>query len=234
MHNSITSSADNNIDGSSSSDSNEHLDKYEKHKQRINKRLKTFSSILAIIFTFCSLGVYSTYMFKHSAETNLKTNQHELNEWRNQYSTAQEKIILVEQYYDLYNSIRSIPFLEHEPRISWIETLQSLSQELKVEEMSYYIGSLKKEVSEHFSESFDYVDLYNTEINVSFESANEVDTLRFINALNRANVGLFTPTACTLSRTERVLYSHLNYFKTECTLRWFIVKQIDNNSITAP
>ena len=141
------------------------------------------------------------------------------------YSKIVRDIDLLDQYRKLYNDYRSTGLVGKERRLSWIESLDSTNQVLRLPTLTYNLLPQEKFERPGFKVQRD-VSILSSPMDLSIGLLHEEDLFALLEGLRLSITTLFTVDSCTIIRTAgvgRSLNTKRANLATRCTIRWVTV-----------
>ena len=141
------------------------------------------------------------------------------------YRNIVNDIDLLDQYRSLYNDYKSTGLVGEERRLSWIESLESTNEVLRLPTLTY---SLRPQ------EDFDRpkfkvqrgVEVQSSPMDLTMGLLHEEDLFALLEGLRLSIKNLFTVDSCTLSRQRGVdqsLDTKRSNLNGVCTIRWVTI-----------
>ena len=134
-------------------------------------------------------------------------------------------IDLIEQYRNLYNGYKSSGLVGKERRLSWVESLESTNEVLRLPTLTYNL--LPQETFERpgFKNVRD-VSVKSSPMELSIGMLHEEDLFALLEGLRLSITSLYTVDNCSMRRTSNINSSldtkKLNLSAT-CTIRWVTI-----------
>ncbi|MGH8596330.1 MAG: hypothetical protein ACREXT_06700, partial [Gammaproteobacteria bacterium] len=133
-----------------------------------------------------------------------------------------EERVIAEQY-PKFIALYRRGVIGDEHRLSWIEALESIGEELDLPELEYTIEA-QQPVATDFALDTRVFDVNSSVMELSLGLLHEGDLVRVLDHLDRAAEGLYTVEACDVTRQAlpptKALGLSAN-LRAECRLRWF-------------
>jgi hypothetical protein len=149
----------------------------------------------------------------------------ELRTTHKRYSNLVRDLELIEQYRKLYSEYKASGLVGKERRLSWVESLQSTNQVLRLPTLTYNLQP---------QEDFKRPDLKvkrnvvvkSSAMNLSIGMLHEEDLFALLEVLRQSIRSLFTVDSCTMTRNtgiDRSLDTKKPNLRTRCTIRWVTI-----------
>ena len=142
-----------------------------------------------------------------------------------QYANIVNDIDLLEQYRNLYSGYKSSGLIGKERRLSWIESLESTNEVLKLPQLTYNLLPQEKFVRPGLTVKNGIV-VNSTPMQLSMGLLHEEDLLAVLEGLRLSIKNLFTVESCSLNRSGRIVGS-LNTkginLNSRCTIKWVTI-----------
>ena len=141
------------------------------------------------------------------------------------YKGIIEDIDLLEQYKNLYSGYRSSGLVGDERRLSWIESLESTNEVLRLPTLTYNLLPQEEFKRPGFKVKRG-VEVNSSVMELSLGILHEEDIFALFEGLRLSIKNLFTVDSCTLTRDtaiESSLNTKTTNFQSECKIRWVTI-----------
>ncbi len=141
------------------------------------------------------------------------------------YQGIIEDIDLLEQYKNLYRGFRSTGLVGGERRLSWIESLESTNQVLKLPLLTYSLLPQEEFQRPGFKVKRG-VEVNSSVMELSLSILHEEDIFALFEGLRLSIKNLFTVDSCTITRNAGIdtsLNTKTANFISKCNLRWVTI-----------
>ena len=141
------------------------------------------------------------------------------------YSGLVNDIDLLDQYRSLYGEFKSSGLVGKERRLSWIETLESTNQVLRLPTLTYDLNPQEKFLRPGFKVKPGVV-VNSSPMELSMGLLHEEDLFALLEGLRLSIRNLFTVDSCSIARPSPVdssLDTKRPNLTTRCTLRWVTI-----------
>ena len=141
------------------------------------------------------------------------------------YRNIVNDIDLLEQYRALYGDYRSSGLVGKERRLSWIESLKSTNQVLRLPTLTYSLLPQEKFERPGFRPKVD-VTVLSSPMDMSMGLLHEEDLFALLEGLRLSIRNLFTVDSCSMRRSaglEMSLDTKKANLATTCTIRWITI-----------
>jgi len=143
----------------------------------------------------------------------------------NLYSNIVNDIDLLDQYRNLYSGYKSSGLVGEERRLSWVESLESTNEVLKLPTLTYNLLPQEKFVRPGFKIKNGII-VNSSPMQLTMGLLHEEDLLAVLEGLRLSIKNLFTVDSCSLTRSGSIANS-LNTKGTnltsKCTIRWVTI-----------
>ena len=141
------------------------------------------------------------------------------------YNKLVQDLDLLQQYTQKYDEYKNSGLLGGERRLSWIETLESINEKLKLPTLAY---SLKPQgpFTVPMIRDEKYVNLNSTPMELNMAILHEGDIFSVFESIDGEIANLFTIDSCNIRRssvTGAALNTKRANFSSNCSLRWITV-----------
>ena len=141
------------------------------------------------------------------------------------YSNMVNDIDLLDQYRTLYSEYKSSGLVGKERRLSWIESLESTNQVLRLPRLTYDLNPQEKFERPDFKVKRG-VEVNSSPMDLSMGLLHEEDLFALLEGLRLSIRNLFTVDRCSITRPSPVsssLDTRNANLTTTCTLRWVTI-----------
>ena len=141
------------------------------------------------------------------------------------YADMVSDIALLEQYRNLYSGYKSSGLVGEERRLSWIESLDTTNQVLKLPTLSYSLLPQEKFIRPGLKVSSD-VKMNSSPMELTMGLLHEEDLMAVLEGLRLSIKNLFTVESCSLTRSGEISNSvntKDTNISSKCTIRWVTV-----------
>jgi hypothetical protein len=189
------------------------------------KQLQIPIAILIAVLAAGAAIVYYTHQGLQSTQRELAQAETQVKEARVRLQRSGEEKQLIERYLGNYLALEQLGFVGDEKRINWVEGLRVANEEARLFGVDYQIAPQQKYP---FAAELNpgALVLSQSIMRVTFRLLHEEDLGRFLAALARQNVGVFTVNQCKLARTETsggAIRFQAN-LRADCELAWITAK----------
>ena len=141
------------------------------------------------------------------------------------YADMVSDIALLDQYRNLYSGYKSSGMVGEERRLSWIESLDTTNQVLKLPELSYNLLPQEKFIRPGLKISSD-VKMNSSPMELTMGLLHEEDLMAVLEGLRLSIKNLFTVESCSLTRSGRIsntVNTQDTNISSKCTIRWVTI-----------
>ena len=141
------------------------------------------------------------------------------------YSNMINDIDLLDQYRNLYTEYRSSGLVGEERRLSWIESLESVNEVLRLPTLSYNLNPQEDFNRPNFKVERD-VAVMSSPMDLSIGMLHEEDLFALLEGLRLSIRNLFTVDQCSVVRQTdigRSLDTKKTNLRSQCTIRWVTI-----------
>lgn len=141
------------------------------------------------------------------------------------YSNIINDIDLLEQYRSLYREYKSSGLVGEERRLSWIESLESTNEVLRLPTLTYNLNPQEDFKRPGFLLKRG-VAVKSSPMDLSIGMMHEEDLFALLEGLRLSIQNLFTVDSCSITRSSQVdrsLNTKRANLRTLCTLRWVTI-----------
>lgn len=141
------------------------------------------------------------------------------------YSNMVNDIDLLDQYRSLYSDYKSSGLVGKERRLSWIESLESTNEVLRLPTLTYDLNPQEKFLRPGFNTKLG-VAVNSSPMELSMGLLHEEDLFALLEGLRLSIRNLFTVESCSIDRPSPVsssLDTKRANLTTKCTIRWVTI-----------
>jgi len=141
------------------------------------------------------------------------------------YRSKVNDIDLLEQYRELYKEYKSSGLVGEERRLSWIESLESTNDVLRLPTLTYNLQPQEKFERPGFKVKRD-VSVMSSPMDLSLGLLHEEDLFALLEGLRLSIRNLFTVESCSMTRRSAIglsLDTKRANLTTECKIRWVTI-----------
>lgn len=180
---------------------------------------------LSIALLIVGSTLYVTDKNMTQSRRALSSAQSELNQARNQLSTAQQDRANMDFFMSEYAALAEEKIIGNEQRLDWLEGMEKLRRMNTVTSFTYNIGPQKPFVPLTPIESGNF-DVNFSEMKLRFELLHEGQLINFFDALRTNIHGWYQLQGCTLQRvgTGEIAETSPTQLKAECIGGWITLK----------
>jgi len=141
------------------------------------------------------------------------------------YRNIVNDIDLLDQYRKLYGDYKSTGLVGKERRLSWVESLKSTNEVLRLPTLTYSLLPQEKFERPGFTVKSD-VSVLSSPMNLSIGLLHEEDLFALLEGLRLSIRNLFTVDSCSMTRRKAIgesLDTKSSNLTTECKIRWVTI-----------
>lgn len=193
-----------------------------------------FRKAVVILIACCVISIVmagASYAYVEKKRLLNENSQAQLLQMKMRYQHAVNQQQLVELYYEDYKNLVQRGFIGNEHRLDWVETLGAIAEEKKGVTIDYNIKALKPYKSS-YKLSTKLFRINTSEMVLHMNLLHERDLLDIFSELERRTVGVYDIKKCDLTMTgKKIIYeASAANIKAECTLNWFTIQLLVQNS----
>ena len=181
--------------------------------------------ILAVVIVVSAAVVVAGYQYEEAEHEDYQAALSTLRSTHKLYSGIVNDIDLLDQYRSLYSEYKSSGLVGDERRLSWIESLESTNEVLRLPTLGYSLNPQEKFVRPGFQLKRG-VSVMSSPMDLKIGLLHEEDLFALLEGLRLSIQNLFTVDSCTITRQDPVGRS-LNTRKTNlqsvCSIRWVTI-----------
>ena len=165
------------------------------------------------------------YQFETSKREDYESALSTLRSTHKLYTNIINDIDLLEQYRHLYTDFKSTGLVGDERRLSWIESLESTNEVLRLPTLAYNLNPQEDFQRPDFKLKRG-VSVMSSPMDLTIGMLHEEDLFALLEGLRLTIKSLFTVDSCTIVRQgtlDRSLDTRQANFRTQCTIRWVTI-----------
>lgn len=165
------------------------------------------------------------YQYETAQEEDYGKAVAELRTTHKRYSDLVRDLELIDQYRNLYNEYKASGLIGEERRLSWVESLQSANQVLRLPTLTYNLQPQEDFKRPELRVNRDVV-VKSSPMELSIGLLHEEDLFALLEVLRQSIRSLFTVDSCSMSRRtgiDRSLDTKRANLNTNCTIRWVTI-----------
>ena len=181
--------------------------------------------ILLLVIVFSAAISYGGYFFESEMHDNYQHSVSTLRSTHNLYKNMVNDLDLLEQYKNKFSAYKSSGLVGEERRLSWIESLQSTNQVLKLPTMNYRLNPQEAFVRPGFNPKRG-VDVKSSTMELRMGFLHEEDLFAVLEGLRLSIKNLFTVDSCRITRlagVSRSLDTRRENMQSDCVIRWVTI-----------
>jgi len=183
-----------------------------------------------LIFLVIGIAFSAIVIFLGAEYENMKYQEYtsaksSLGSTHSKYRKLVEDLDLIHQYTQTYNEYRSSGLVGSERRLSWIETLESVNEVLRLPKLSYNLKP-QQEFKRPKLQVDNIVRLNSTPMDLKFDLLHEEDIFAVLEGIEGIIENLYTVDSCKITRSGQVgssLNTKRANLSANCLLRWITV-----------
>ena len=182
--------------------------------------------IILALCTFIAAGVaFAGYEYESAQREDYETAVSTLRSTHQLYSNIINDIDLLDQYRTLYSQYKSSGLIGEERRLSWIESLESTNEVLRLPTLTYNLNPQEDFQRPDFKLHRD-VAVMSSPMDLTIGMLHEEDLFALLEGLSLSIQNLFTVDQCSIVRqssVERSLETKKTNLRSQCRIRWVTI-----------
>jgi hypothetical protein len=181
--------------------------------------------ILAVAVLISVAVVLVGYQYEKAQNEEYQTSLSTLRSTHKLYSSIVNDIDLLDQYRSLYSEYKSSGLVGQERRLSWIESLESTNQVLRLPTLGYSLNPQETFVRPGFLLKRG-VSVMSSPMVLTIGLLHEEDMFALLEGLRLSIQNLFTVDSCSITRSTpvgRSLDTRQSNLKSNCSIRWVTI-----------
>ena len=181
--------------------------------------------MLAVAVAIAAAIIVVGYQYESSQREKYETAMSTLRSTHQLYTNIINDIDLLDQYRNLYSDYKSSGLVGDERRLSWIESLESTNEVLRLPTLSYNLNPQQDFKRPDFKLKRG-VDVMSSPMDLTIGMLHEEDLFALLEGLRLTIKNLFTVDSCSIMRqspVDRSLDTKKANFRTQCTIRWVTI-----------
>lgn len=185
--------------------------------------------ILASLALLLLLGTaWAGSAWLEERERDYRRARSELARAANQYRSASDDKAVYEEYAARFRELERTGMIGEERRLSWVEALQSVNEELKLPVLRYEISPQRTVSLDGAGFDTGRFRLHRSDMRLDFGALHEGDVLELLRTLARDGAGLMETDACSMNRSRgggKIDYSAGSpNLDVECRVHWYTLQ----------
>jgi hypothetical protein len=150
----------------------------------------------------------------------------------NQYLAIDQEEKLIRQYYPDFIKLHNKGIIGPERRLSWIETLRNVGENIKLPVLRYGIDSQSRFVPDYPVNTGPFL-IYSSPMKLNIDLLHEGDLKKLLDTLNTEAPGIYNVSKCIFRRSGEISTDKANKgnISAECELRWLNIKRPNGSDI---
>ena len=180
---------------------------------------------LAVCLVVSALLVLAGWQYEKTQAEEYQKALSTLQSTHSLYRNIVNDIDLPDQYRNLYNDYKSSGLVGEERRLSWIESLESTNEVLRLPTLSYSLQP-QEEFKRPGFKAKRGVEVMSSPMELKMGLLHEEDLFALLEGLRLSIRNLFTVDSCQIARDssiERSLDTKRSNLNTSCTIRWVTI-----------
>ncbi len=181
--------------------------------------------ILALALLVSAGVVVAGYYYENSQREQYEVALSKLNSTHQLYTNIVNDIDLLDQYRNRYSEYKSSGLIGEERRLSWIESLESTNEVLRLPTLTYNLNPQEDFKRPGFKLERD-VSVMSSPMDLTIGMLHEEDLFALLEGLRLSIRNLFTVDSCSFVRqgpVDRSLDTRQANLRTQCTIRWVTI-----------
>lgn len=196
---------------------------------QIDWRTLWVPAALAAVALLLLLGTaWAALAWLDQKERDYRRARSELSRAASQYRSASDDKAVYEEYAARFRELEQNGMIGEEHRLSWIETLQTINQELKLPVLRYEISPQSDAALDGAGFDTGRFSLHRSDMTVTFGALHEGDILRLLNRLAGGAAGLMETESCSMkySRGNGTIIHDAGSANLDvsCRLHWYTLQ----------
>ena len=183
--------------------------------------------ILLVVALIVSVTlIYGGVHFGEKMSREIGNERRQLTSVRSQYQTIDDEQRVIELYLPQYEALAERGIVGREHRLSWVETLKAVAEEVKLPSLRYELFPQEEYVAEFPLQQGVYK-VYSSDMRLNMGLLHEGDLPLVLRELQRKATGLFTVSRYEMRRSSQVVTMRpkAQNINASCDLKWYTIKQ---------
>jgi len=182
--------------------------------------------IILVVAIIVALAVAAVgYEYEEAQREEYEASLSRLRSTHNLYSNLVNDIDLLDQYRAQYSEYKSSGLVGEERRLSWIESLESVNEVLRLPTLSYNLRPQEDFKRPDFKLNRG-VEVMSSPMELNIGMLHEEDLFALLEGLRLSIRNLFTVDKCSIARqspVNRSLETKTTNLRSQCTIRWVTI-----------
>ena len=181
--------------------------------------------MLFVAMVIAAIVVFAGYQYESKQRDDYQAALSTLHSTHQLYTNIINDIDLLDQYRNLYSDYKATGLVGEERRLSWIESLESTNEVLRLPTLSYNLNAQEEFKRPDFKLKRG-VSVMSSPMELTIGMLHEEDLFALLEGLRLSIKNLFTVDSCTIVRqspVDRSLDTKKTNLRTQCTIRWVTI-----------
>ncbi len=187
--------------------------------------LKNTLIFLAVAIVLATVFIFGGLQFEQTKYAEYTKTKASLEQSHRQYKKLVEDLDLLQLYRESYKGYKKNGLIGAERRLTWIETLESVNDDLKLPKLTYALAPQEEFKRPKFAKD-NKILVNSTPMALNIDLLHEEDLFNVFNGMQQRIENLFTIEQCTLIRKDRtgaLLNTRSANLISNCLMRWITV-----------
>ena len=193
----------------------------------VRPALLIFASVMLVMISAIVLSM----MYRDNAVQSEHSAQRAMHIWKNKIEGSRRSDRIVDKYEQEYLNLVKKGVIGKEDRLSWYETIQSVSESRGMPSVKYAVVSQKQVSTPTLQQKYSGLALYRSVMTLDMTMGHEGDLFALLNGLRDRAKGLFTVDKCELEMSRLkdadANVININQMKGHCELSWYTIKSAE-------
>lgn len=193
-------------------------------------RLRTELYFLFICLLLSAVLITISFSQLYQAEEHVSLSQTELSSAKRQYYQSVDSQTRFNTYESQYLALYDTGIFNDDSRLNWLDTINKISKEPQMPLLKYKLNKAEQLTLPNIIKTYPGINIYASNMTLNMKLLHEGDLYHLLNALDRADVGLFNVRKCTLILNKKFKNSfsintlNQNNIAATCELDWYTLK----------
>ncbi len=182
--------------------------------------------LLLLCILLAAALIFAGWQFENDKVEQYNQARASLQNTHSKYIKLVQDIDLLDQYTKVYKADKNTGLIGPERRLSWIETLEAVNDDLRLPKLGYNLKPQQQFVQPGLR-SQGHVDISSTPMALDMSLLHEADVLSVFDGIKKNIENLFTVESCDILRIGGAQAKTLNTKKAnmsaKCLIRWITV-----------
>lgn len=187
------------------------------------RALRAPLTVLAVVIAIGTGVLFYIDFTLENAHRNLARQQGLLRDARTRLQKVGDERATIIRFLGSYQHLQQLGFVGDEQRVNWLSGLRVANRETQLYGVDYQIGAQQPYPYANELNPGQQLALYQSVMKINFRLLHEGDMMRFLGALAKQGVGVFSVNQCSMERIDSPGGNQPN-LRADCELAWITLR----------